>query len=386
MITKDEAQNLLQDFLKIESITPDVGGAFDFLERLFIKYNFEVQRVKFKSDDLYEVENMFATIGSTAPHFCFAGHADVVTPGKVSDWSRPPFSGYIENNTIFSRGAEDMKGALISSIIAGINYIQNPIDQNHRLSYLITGDEEGIAINGTKPTLEWLSNEGIKIDDCIVTEPTSSEKLGDNIKTGRRGSLSLNLIISGKQGHVAYPERASNPINPMLSALSDISGQIDKGTKIFLPTNIEITSIDVNNHTHNVIPQSIKASFNIRFNDLWDEKSLMKYLRDKISKRLDQNRFSWELQKISLAEEYKASNEDLCNILKQTIFNKTKIKPNTNTLGGTSDARFIAKYCPVVEFGPVGRSMHQVDENLPLDEYHLLIEIFEEFLLNYYSS
>ena len=386
MINRDEAQNLLQDFLKIESITPNVSEAFDFLERIFVKYNFQVHRLKFKSDETYEVENMFATIGSSKPHFCFVGHADVVTPGKISDWSHQPFSGYIENNTIFSRGAEDMKGPLISSIVAGINYTQKYKDLNYRLSYLITGDEEGVAINGTKPTLEWLSNQSIKINDCIVTEPTSSEKLGDNIKIGRRGSLSLDLIIYGKQGHVAYPERASNPINPALSVLSDISGQIDEGTKKFLPTNIEVTSIDVNNRTHNLIPQSVRASFNIRFNDLWDEQSLMRYLRDKISHKLEINQISWELQKISFAESYDAPNEELCSLLMQTIFNRTKIQPSTNTLGGTSDARFVAKYCPVVEFGPVGRSMHQIDEKLPLDEFHLLTEIFEDFLFNYYSA
>ena len=377
MIAKDEAQNLLQDFLKIESITPDVSNAFDFLEALFVKYNFEVHRVKFKSKGTYEVENMFATIGESNPHFCFVGHADVVAPGEISDWSNPPFSGHIENNIIFSRGAEDMKGALISSIVAGINFTQKDLGRKGRISYLITGDEEGIAINGTKPMLEWVQNEGMKIDECIVTEPTSSEKLGDNIKVGRRGSLSLDLFINGKQGHVAYPERAANPINPALDLLKDICGQIDSGTKNFLPTNIEITSIDVNNQSYNVIPQRIKASFNIRFNDLWDEELLLKFLEDKISQKLNRNNIGWELKKISLAERYLTSSDKLCELLKQTILNRVKILPNINTLGGTSDARFISKHADeTIEFGPLNATAHKVNENIKLEELEKLESIY----------
>ncbi|MEK9795076.1 MAG: M20/M25/M40 family metallo-hydrolase, partial [Hyphomicrobiales bacterium] len=200
MINQVEAQNILQDFLRIESVTPNVKKSFDFLETLFKKYNFEIHRVKFDLGNTPEVENMFATIGSGSPHLNFAGHVDVVPPGELNSWKYPPFSGHIEDGFIYSRGVEDMKGAVIASIIAGINYFHEKMDSNGTLSYLITGDEEGVAINGTEPLIKWVNDQGIKIDDCIVTEPTNKELIGDNIKIGRRGSLSCDLKITGKQG------------------------------------------------------------------------------------------------------------------------------------------------------------------------------------------
>ena len=279
-----------------------------------------------------------------------------------------------------------MKGAVIASIIAGINYFHEKMDSNGTLSYLITGDEEGVAINGTEPLIKWVNDQGIKIDDCIVTEPTNKEFIGDNIKIGRRGSLSCDLKIIGKQGHVAYPEKANNPITPTLEALSKITGQIDVGSEHFLPTNIEITSIDVNNPAHNVIPEVVHVSLNVRFNDLWNEISLMDYLKDRLSSVLDEVDINFDLKKISLADVYYTGNGTLSSLLQKAIFNKTKIEANLSTFGGTSDGRFIAKYCPVVEFGLVGRSMHQVDERIKIEEFFLLTEIFQEFIDNYFNS
>jgi len=386
MINQVEAQNILQDFLRIESVTPNVKKSFDFLETLFKKYNFQIHRVKFDLGNTPEVENMFATIGSGSPHLNFAGHVDVVPPGELNSWKYPPFSGHIEDGFIYSRGAEDMKGAVIASIVAGINYFHENMDSNGTLSYLITGDEEGVAVNGTEPLIKWVNDQGIKIDDCIVTEPTNKELIGDNIKIGRRGSLSCDLKITGKQGHVAYPEKANNPITPTMVALSKITGQIDEGSEHFLPTNIEITSIDVNNPAHNVIPEVVNVSLNIRFNDLWNEISLMEYLKGRLSSVLDEVNINFELKKISLADVYYTGNGALSSLLQKAIFNKTKIEAKLSTFGGTSDGRFIAKYCPVVEFGLVGRSMHQVNERIKIEEFSLLTEIFQEFIDNYFNS
>ena len=384
MINQVEAQNILQDFLRIESVTPDAKKSFDFLEKLFKKYNFEIHRVKFGSADTMEVENMFAIIGSGGPHLNFAGHVDVVPPGELNSWKHPPFSGHIEDGIIYARGAEDMKGAVIASIVAGINYYER-MDSKGTLSYMLTGDEEGVAINGTEPLIKWVNDQGIKINDCIVTEPTNKELIGDNIKIGRRGSLSCDLRIIGKQGHVAYPEKANNPITHAIKALSKITGQLDEGSEHFLPTNIEITSIDVNNPTHNIIPELVYVSLNVRFNDLWNDISLMEYIKDRLSSVLDEAEITFDLRKISLADVYYTGNGKLANLLQKAIFNKTNIDAKISTFGGTSDGRFIAKYCPVVEFGLVGRTMHQVDEKIRIDDFFLLTEIYLEFIDSYFN-
>ena len=384
MINQVEAQNILQDFLRIESITPDAKKSFDFLEKLFKKYNFEIHRVKFGSADTIEVENMFAIIGSGGPHLNFAGHVDVVPPGELNSWKHPPFSGHIEDGIIYARGAEDMKGAVIASIVAGINYYER-MDSKGTLSYMLTGDEEGVAVNGTEPLIKWINDQGIKINDCIVTEPTNKELIGDNIKIGRRGSLSCDLRIIGKQGHVAYPEKANNPITHAIKALSKITGQLDEGSEHFLPTNIEITSIDVNNPTHNIIPELVHVSLNVRFNDLWNEISLIEYIKDRLSSALDEAEITFDLRKISLADVYYTGSGKLADLLQLAIFNKTNIDAKLSTFGGTSDGRFIAKYCPVIEFGLVGRTMHQVDEKIRIDDFFLLTEIYIEFIDNYFN-
>ena len=384
MINQVEAQKILQDFLRIESVTPDAKKSFDFLEKLFKKYNFEIHRVKFGSADTIEVENMFAIIGSGGPHLNFAGHVDVVPPGELNSWKHPPFSGHIEDGIIYARGAEDMKGAVIASIVAGINYYER-MDSKGTLSYMLTGDEEGVAINGTKPLIKWVNDQGIKINDCIVTEPTNKELIGDNIKIGRRGSLSCDLRIIGKQGHVAYPEKAKNPITHAIKALSKITGQLDEGSEHFLPTNIEITSIDVNNPTHNIIPELVHVSLNVRFNDLWNEISLIEYIKNRLSSALDEAEITFDLRKISVADVYYTGSGKLTDLLQKAIFNKTNIDAKLSTFGGTSDGRFIAKYCPVVEFGLVGRTMHQVDEKIRIDDFFLLTEIYIEFIDNYFN-
>ena len=384
MINQVEAQNILQDFLRIESVTPDAKKSFDFLEKLFKKYNFEIHRVKFGSADTMEVENMFAIIGSGGPHLNFAGHVDVVPPGELNSWKHPPFSGHIEDGIIYARGAEDMKGAVIASIVAGINYYER-MDSKGTLSYMLTGDEEGVAINGTEPLIKWVNDQGIKINDCIVTEPTNKELIGDNIKIGRRGSLSCDLRIIGKQGHVAYPEKANNPITHAIKALSKITGQLDEGSEHFLPTNIEITSIDVNNPTHNIIPELVHVSLNVRFNDLWNEISLIEYIKDRLSSALDEAEITFDLRKISLADVYYTGSGKLADLLQKAIFNKTNIDAQLSTFGGTSDGRFIAKYCPVVEFGLIGKTMHQVDERSSIKDMKKLKLIYLKIIKSFFN-
>ena len=384
MINQVEAQNILQDFLRIESVTPDAKKSFDFLEKLFKKYNFEIHRVKFGSADTMEVENMFAIIGSGGPHLNFAGHVDVVPPGELNSWKHPPFSGHIEDGIIYARGAEDMKGAVIASIVAGINYYER-MDSKGTLSYMLTGDEEGVAVNGTEPLIKWINDQGIKINDCIVTEPTNKELIGDNIKIGRRGSLSCDLRIIGKQGHVAYPEKANNPITHAIKALSKITGQLDEGSEHFLPTNIEITSIDVNNPTHNIIPELVHVSLNVRFNDLWNEISLIEYIKDRLSSALDEAEITFDLRKISLADVYYTGSGKLADLLQKAIFNKTNIDAQLSTFGGTSDGRFIAKYCPVVEFGLIGKTMHQVDERSSIKDMKKLKLIYLKIIKSFFN-
>ena len=234
-------------------------------------------------------------------------------------YKRQPFSGHIEDGIIYARGAEDMKGAVIASMVAGINYYER-MDSKGTLSYMLTGDEEGVAINGTKPLIKWVNDQGIKINDCIVTEPTNKELIGDNIKIGRRGSLSCDLRIIGKQGHVAYPEKANNPITHAIKALSKITGQLDEGSEHFLPTNIEITSIDVNNPTHNIIPELVHVSLNVRFNDLWNEISLIEYIKNRLSSALDEAEITFDLRKISVADVYYTGSGKLTDLLQKAIF------------------------------------------------------------------
>ena len=374
---------LSSDLIKIKSVTPDAGGSIDLLVSILEPLGFNCQKLVF-GENGDKVENLYARLGEKSPNLCFAGHVDVVPPGELNSWKHPPFSGHIEEGVIYARGAEDMKGAVIASIVAGINYYER-MDSKGTLSYMLTGDEEGVAINGTEPLIKWVNDQGIKINDCIVTEPTNKELIGDNIKIGRRGSLSCDLRIIGKQGHVAYPEKANNPITHTIKALSKITGELDEGSEHFLPTNIEITSIDVNNPTHNIIPELVYVSLNVRFNDLWNEKSLMECIKDRLSSVLDEAEITFDLRKISVADVYYTGSGKLADLLQKAIYNKTNIDAKLSTFGGTSDGRFIAKYCPVVEFGLVGRTMHQVDEKIRIDDFFLLTEIYLEFIDNYFN-
>tara|TARA_Y100000590_G_scaffold364139_1_gene422307 strand:+ start:62528 stop:63688 length:1161 start_codon:yes stop_codon:yes gene_type:complete len=384
MINRQQAIDLLQNFLKLKSVTPETINATDFIESFFKENHFTIHRLKFSSSDSYEVDNIFATIGSGKPHLCFAGHIDVVPPGDENAWKSPPFGAEIRNNIIYGRGSEDMKGAIIASLVAVINYLEENPSFDGKISFLLTGDEEGQAINGTRKVMEWLEKKKINIDDCIVIEPSNEKEIGDTIKVGRRGSLTCQLKVLGTQGHVAYPTKALNPIPFLITAIGSLHGNIDQGSSNFLPSNLEITSIDVGNNAYNVIPEKAEVIFNIRFNDNWSIESLLKYIHKEFERFLNDKGLIWQVTVLAQADSYLTNESELSNKLSHCISNTKNIKPQITTTGGTSDARFISKYCSVIEFGLVGRSMHQVDEHVPVDEFTELIKIYKEFLSHYY--
>jgi succinyl-diaminopimelate desuccinylase len=316
--------------------------------------------LRFESEGTEPVDNLFAKLGTTKPHFCFAGHTDVVPPGDLNAWMHDPFQGVLCNGLLYGRGAVDMKGA-IAAFVAAVARILLKHPLPFSVSLLITGDEEGVAINGTRRVLEWLEEQGDTIDFCLVGEPTCQEKLGDTIKIGRRGSLNTHLTVKGIQGHVAYPERARNPVSHMIDILYHLKkGPPEGKSQYFSRTNLEITSIDVGNQTTNLIPEQASARFNIRFNDQHTGAALERWITQ-ICKRYDS-----EFQ-----------------ILAQTIAEITGVQPKLNTIGGTSDARFIRHYAPVVEFGLVGRTMHQVNECVEIRDLERLTEIYQQILLRW---
>ena len=382
-------ENTLKSFIQCESITPNAKQALDFVEEILSESDFYIKRLTFNSENTYPVDNLYASFGKGSPHLCFAGHVDVVPYGDISQWSYLPFGGETKNGRIYGRGAEDMKGSIIAWIFAMLEHIKDKKNFKGTISILLTGDEEGLAINGTSKVLEWLKNNNINIDSCIVGEPTNVKALGDTIKVGRRGSLSCELKVNGEQGHVAYPDKASNPI-PVLIKLLDklINTPIDSGNDNFIASNLEVTSIDIGNEAMNIIPSEARAVFNIRYNNLWDEASLFSWLNEKLKDvSLDSFKdINWNLIIKSSANSFLTKEGKFSSLILDSIFKITGLKANISTDGGTSDARFISQYCSVVEFGLVGRTMHQVDENISLDELKQLQSIYQHSIANYFEN
>ena len=382
-------ENTLKSFIQCESITPNAKQALDFVEEILCESDFYIKRLTFNSKNTYPVDNLYASFGKGSPHLCFAGHVDVVPYGDISQWSYLPFGGETKNGRIYGRGAEDMKGSIIAWIFAMLEHIKDKKNFKGTISILLTGDEEGLAINGTSKVLEWLKNNNINIDSCIVGEPTNVKVLGDTIKVGRRGSLSCELKVNGEQGHVAYPDKASNPI-PVLIKLLDklINTPIDSGNDNFIASNLEVTSIDIGNEAMNIIPSEARAVFNIRYNNLWDEASLFSWLNEKLKDvSLDSFKdINWNLIIKSSANSFLTKEGKFSSLILDSIFKITGLKANISTDGGTSDARFISQYCSVVEFGLVGRTMHQVDENISLDELKQLQSIYQHSIANYFEN
>ncbi|POF34466.1 succinyl-diaminopimelate desuccinylase [Roseibium marinum] len=381
------AVTIARDLIRCPSVTPAEGGALSFLQELLAGAGFSVSRVTFKDADTPDVDNLFATIGSGKPHFVFAGHTDVVPAGAAGDWRHDPFEGTISNGFLFGRGAVDMKGGIAAFAAAALEFTgETGADFGGTISLLITGDEEGPAVNGTVKLLQWAKEQGHEFDACIVGEPTNPDKLGDAIKIGRRGSLSGVISVTGIQGHVAYPHLADNPIPGLVRLLAALDAlQLDRGNERFQPSNLEVVNIDVGNAAFNVIPARAEARFNIRFNDAWTLDSLKAKIRETLQ-GVDLGSLLLEIGfRRDASESFLTKDETLIAALGKAVEAETGRVPELSTGGGTSDARFIKNYCPVVEFGLVGQTMHKVDECAAVDDLDRLAAIYKRFLTSYFS-
>jgi succinyl-diaminopimelate desuccinylase len=377
---------LTSALVQCPSVTPAEGGALALLESTLKAAGFTVHRVTFSEPGAADVENLYARIGTTSPHLMFAGHTDVVPPGDEMAWAHPPFAGTVQDGTLYGRGAVDMKGGIACAVAAVLDHLAaNGGKPKGSISFLITGDEEGIAVNGTVKLLKWAAERGETFDHCILAEPSNVTALGDTIKIGRRGSLNGTLIVSGKQGHVAYPDRANNPIRGLVKLVEALQGEpLDQGSDSFQPSHLEFTSVDVGNTTVNLIPGEARARFNIRFNDRHTVESLQALLQQRAATAAEKVNFRFEFQP-SNAGVFVTAPGPFMDLVVNAIAEETGRKPALSTSGGTSDARFICNYCPVVEFGLVGSTMHQVDERVPVAELRALTAIYEKILERYFG-
>jgi succinyl-diaminopimelate desuccinylase len=377
-----DAIEIARELIRCPSVTPAEGGALDALGAILAAAGYEVHRVPFSDMNTPDIDNLFAKIGSGAPHFVFAGHTDVVPPGDAASWTHAPFSGEIANGELFGRGACDMKGAIASFAAAAIRFGK---PKRGTISFLITGDEEGPAVNGTRKLLRWAKERGEQFDHCIVGEPTNVARLGDMAKIGRRGSLSGTLIFRGLQGHVAYPHLADNPVPNLIRAVTALIAEpLDTGTQHFDASNLEITAIETGNRAFNVIPAEARAQFNVRFNDLHTAQSLRDLVLGRVMKAVgDEAHFQIDWEPSS--DCFRTEKSPFVDLLSDAIREITGSAPKLSTTGGTSDARFIKDYCPVVEFGLVGQTMHKIDERVPVAEVEALSRIYHRVLERYFG-
>jgi succinyl-diaminopimelate desuccinylase len=378
---------IARDLLRCRSVTPAEGGALNYLEGVLKASGFAVHRLAFSEPGADDVENLYARIGTAKPNLVFAGHTDVVPPGDEKAWTRPPFAGEVDGPELYGRGAVDMKGGIACALAAVLDHLSaHGGKPKGSISFLITGDEEGIAVNGTPKLLQWAAAQGEKFDHCILGEPSNVENLGDTIKIGRRGSLNGHLIVSGRQGHVAYPERAENPIRGLVTLIAALQAEpLDDGSTHFPPSHLEFTSVDVGNKTVNLIPGEARARFNIRFNDrhtLDSLKSLIAQRAEKAAGGKIKFAFEWEP---SNAPVFVTEPGPFTELVAKAVEEVTGRTPHLSTSGGTSDARFITHYCPVVEFGLVGRTMHQVDERVPIADLRALTTIYHKIIDRYFA-
>ena len=378
---------LARDLLRCPSVTPADGGALGVIENVLKPVGFDVHRVTFAEPGTAPVENLYARIGGGRPHLVFAGHTDVVPPGEQAKWTHPPFAGEIADGTLYGRGAVDMKGAVACALAAALDHLAARGGKpKGSISFLITGDEESIAVNGTVKLLKWAAERGEAFDHCILGEPSNVATLGDTIKVGRRGSLNGTLVITGKQGHVAYPERADNPVRGLVTLMSALMATpLDQGSARFGPSNLEFTSIDIGNPVVNLIPGEARARFNIRFNDHHSLASL-KMLLEKHAADAAAARIHWRIDwEPSNADSFVADPGPFIDLVSSAIRDVTGNEPKLSTTGGTSDARFIKDYCPVLEFGLVGQTMHQVDERTPVADLTTLTTVYRAILERYFK-
>jgi succinyl-diaminopimelate desuccinylase len=375
-----------RDLLRCPSVTPEEGGALSYIEKTLADAGFAVRRVTFAEPGTAPVENLHARIGTGSPHLAFAGHTDVVPPGDEARWRHKPFGGEIADGMLFGRGAVDMKGAIACKLAAVLDHLAaNGGRTKGSVSFLITGDEEGIAVNGTVKLLEWAAARGEKFDHCILGEPTNPKRLGDMVKIGRRGSLNGTLIVAGTQGHVAYPALADNPVRRIVAIMSAVMAEpLDVGSEHFDPSNLEFTSVDVGNTTVNVIPSEARARFNIRFNDRHSQASLHALIeaRARAAAPGGHFRIDWEP---SNADVFLTRAGPFVDLVSDAIADVTGRRPALSTSGGTSDARFIKDYCPVVEFGLVNDTMHKIDERVATSDLVALTAIYRRILDRYFG-
>jgi succinyl-diaminopimelate desuccinylase len=386
-----DALSIARDLLRCPSVTPDDAGALTVLEDLLAEADFEVHRVTFGEPGTPDIDNLYARIGNGAPHIAFAGHTDVVPPGDESAWTHGAFDGDVEDGFLYGRGAVDMKGGIACSVAAVLEHLlahggKPREDGNGSISFLITGDEEDLSVNGTIKLLQWAAARGEKFDHCVLGEPSNVEQLGDCIKVGRRGSQSGTLYVDGIQGHVAYPHRASNPVPDISRLIVALSEQpLDQGNAQFQPSNLEFTSVDVGNTATNVIPAQARAKFNIRYNDLHTQESLRELVEQRLGNAAGNRiraRIVWEPSNSNVFVTKPGAFTDLAIAAIEEV---TGRRPELSTSGGTSDARFIASYCPVIEFGLVGQTMHQIDERTPVSDLEKLTRIYRGILERYFG-
>lgn len=387
MTSTPTALSIAQDLLRCPSVTPADAGALDVLETLLKGAGFTVHRVTFSEPGTADIDNLYARIGDGAPHLCFAGHTDVVPPGDASAWTHGAFAGDVADGLLYGRGAVDMKGGIACAVAATLDYLAaNGGQPKGSISFLITGDEEDVAVNGTVKLLQWAAERGEQFDHCIVGEPSNVETIGDTIKIGRRGSQSGVLIVDGVQGHVAYPHRAANPVPDIARLIIALNDEpLDHGSAQFQPSNLEFTSVDVGNPATNVIPAQARAKFNIRFNDHHTQETLKALVEQRLAAACG-NRIRAHIEWLpSNADVFVTKPGAFTDLVGAAISEVTRRTPELNTGGGTSDARFIAKYCQVVEFGLVGQTMHQIDERTPVSDLDKLTASYRGVLERYFK-
>ena len=385
MATINELQ-LAKELIKFPTVTPVDAGIMKFLEKKLKTLGFKTKVLEFREKDSKPVKNIYARLGNKGPNFCYAGHLDVVPAGNLKDWTVNPFKPSVKKGYLIGRGANDMKSSIAAFVSAVSNFVANKRDFNGSVSLLITGDEEGVAINGTKKVVEYLKKKKEKIDFCLVGEPTNPNKLGEMIKIGRRGSMTGRLTIIGIQGHVAYPNRANNPSTALVQILKELKEiKFDNGTKDFQPTNLEITKINIDNFADNVIPGLANAKFNIRFNNKHSSNSIKKKINKIIKKISNKNKSKFKIDYRVSGEAFLTKPNNTTYMIQDIIKKITKIKPKLSTTGGTSDARFIRKIAPCLEFGLVGKTMHKVDEAVSLSDLKKLTLIYSTILKNYFK-
>lgn len=376
---------LAQELIRCESVTPADAGAQKLLQSVLEPLGFTCHRMTFSDQDTPDIDNLYARLGTKGPNVCFAGHTDVVPPGPLEKWSSPPFAAEIRDGVLYGRGAVDMKGA-IAAFVAATARLGNRHAPGS-ISLLITGDEEGPAINGTVKVLGWLKDRDERLDACLVGEPSNPEALGDEIKIGRRGSLTCELHIKGVQGHSAYPGRADNPLPKLIHMLNRLSTvTIDNGSQHFDPSNLQVTVIDVANRASNVIPGEARAIVNIRYNDTWTRHSVEDWIRLQCEAAASGRAIDYEFTCSGNGDVFLTKAGPLVDTMVRAVRDVTGRKPGLSTSGGTSDARFIKNYCPVIEFGLVNQTIHKVDEHVPVSDLETLTEIYRRFIENYFAT